>query len=517
MDKAIENNRHYLGYEYLALILFTLAITSLAIYEGINFNQALAIAFTLAVLTLWLFDKFAGTLGAIIFFITKSFWVRIAFAIDSRISDSPGPDLLGITPALLISGLILIQLIFEYSKGSKLCADKAHGLLFAFCAISFLSIFNPASSPLIGLAGFERNIMPNMAILFLTATLAQSRENIAKLLKAFLVLGVISTIYAIGQYFSGLYPWETDWFRQLAFNDGLSGRLTIGLRGIEFRIFSIYYGYMDYFFSTVLIYALVESHKDIFIGAWRKLRVLFILSWFAILILSLERMPIVMTLMVSMAIYYFNSGQTRRRRIIWITVGAVVSVYATLIIAGPFLQATGADKLIRMAEMANPLDAESINDRIMNKWQPALEIIKSNPLGVGIGYGSQTKANDISKSDLFIQPHNELIQKTLETGILGGLLYLLLLLYLLRDFIALGKSDSVGRKFGLALAVVSLSFFLCGLVNLPFSGASGILFWALAGVALGQKKKIQLIPSKPFEQKTDNSDGQMLQIETGSL
>ncbi len=471
-----------------ALIGIILSVIGMVSLFGVTINQTIAVIFSLIVLTIWYYDRFSGVVAGIFFFLTKSFWVRLAFALDFNLYGSGGSDLLGITPALLLAGLTVIELCGQIARGEKIFPDKTRRLLLAFAILCFLSILNPSSSPVIGLAGFERNIMPNMTMLYLLASVVTERKQIVQLVKALLVLGVISCVYAIGQYFAGLYPWELDSFRQMAFDEGLSGWLTIGMRGIEFRIFSIFYGYMDFFFTNILIFALAMSYKVDLSGRWNHFRIFYFGLWTIILLLSLERMPLVMTLVIIIVLRLLGSSVARRRKIIWgsLAVGAVM--YGSLLIAGPYLESTGADKLVRLSEMADPFAATSINDRAENKWGPALEMIKDSPLGVGIGYGSQTKAKEeAARSGLLVQPHNELIQKTLETGFLGGLLFLLLLISVYKDFLKINRANPIDRAFSHAMIAGTISFWLCGLVNLPFCGASGLVYWSLTGVAIAVK------------------------------
>ena len=155
-------------------------------------------------------------------------------------------------------------------------------------------------------------------------------------------------------------------------------------------------------------------------------------------------------------------------------------------LAEPVLKSTGAHKLIRLAELANPLSATSIADRMDRKWEPTLNTVAANPLGVGIGYGSQTLANkSAANTKLLVEPHNELLQKTLETGVIGGLIFLILLISVFREGLKLGRSDSPLARFGYGFAAGTVAFWLCGILNVPFSGSSGLLYWTLAGAVVG--------------------------------
>jgi len=457
-------------------------ITAGVISFGITLNQALAIAFSAITLTIWAHNRLSGLISAMMFFMSKSLWVRAAFAIEGSAAGSRF-DLLGITPALLLAGLIIWQMFQDFLSGRRLFSDRSRQLMIACAAISLITIIY-CGSPLVGLGGFERNVLPNMLILFLASSVVTGHGDAVKLIKAMLVFGLISIAYAIGQYMIGLYPWEISWFKSIAEETGLSGWLTIGLRGIEFRIFSVFYGYMDFFFTNTLIFALAVAYRDIWDSGWRRVYRLFVICWFIILALSLERMPLIMTLVSILAIKYLKATTGGRRKIAFISLTMAGGLYGVLLLGGPTLKSTGAGKLIRLAELANPFQATSMLDRTETKWLPAIETIKGNPLGVGIGYGSQTKARESAmESDNYVQPHNELIQKTLETGIIGGIIYLLLLIAIFKDNLALIRHKKFSMM-GAGMAAATIAFWLCGMVNLPFSGSSGILYWLMAGAAL---------------------------------
>jgi len=190
----------------------------------------------------------------------------LAYAVDYSMLGTGGFDLLGITPAILLSGLIVTQLYMQSARGEKLCSDRTRFLLMIFVVLCLFSILLPTNSIIVGLGGVERNILPNMMILFLAAAVFTNALEAEKLLKAMLVLGLISCLYAIGQYILGIYPWEKVWIREVAFKESCDGWLIIGLRGIEFRIFSIFFSYVDFTFTNTLIFSLVFAMNRRFRG-----------------------------------------------------------------------------------------------------------------------------------------------------------------------------------------------------------------------------------------------------------
>lgn len=481
------------------LVMLSAFITSLVIFKGITLNQSFAVIISLIVLTTWIYNRSSGVILALIFFFTKPFFLRIAYGIDYRLTGAAGFDLLGIAPALLLAGLILSGLYSRLTQGERICPDKTRILMIIFAGLGFLSIFFPTNSVLVGFGGFERNILPNMMILFLTASVFSGESDAMKILKAMLILGVVSCLYGLGQHILGYYPWEKDWLSGVAFNKSSEGWLTIGERGIELRVFSLFYGYMDFTFTNALIFTLVLACNQVFRGVWGKIRTGYFILWSAILLVTLERMPIMMSLVSLAIVYYLRSSQNRKRSVVWIAATAAVILLAALTAAGPFLRDTRIPKFIRLAELANPLKASSISERAEYIWAPALDIVRSHPMGIGIGHGSGSRAQGVSiEKELHVKPHNELLQKTLETGIVGGLIFLLLLISVFYDaHRLLSARSSMACFFGRAMIAGTVGFWMCGLVNLPFSGSSGLAYWALAGVVLSFKREHSRSLNKP--------------------
>jgi len=461
------------------------AFTLFAIMFGLTLNQSLALLLTATIITMWQYNKVNALIASVMFFLIKPFIVRSAYWYDFNLTGSGGFDLLGITPALAMALLIVIHLYPRIVSDQYKLLSRTEILLAIFCAISFFSIFNPVNSLIVGLGGFERNILPNMMIMFLCVAIFKNNKDIIKLMKAMMVLGIISCLYAIGQYSLGVYPWEIDWLMNVAFRDSFDGWYTIGLRGIELRIFSIFYNYMDFTFVNALILAMVLALRSSMSRGWRKAGIFYMIIWFTVLVATIERMPMLMSLAAVYVMFILKSSPKKRKRILAFSSISISVIVISLNLAGGLLRNTGAQTFIRLAEMSNPLSAGSISDRVERKWQPTLQIISSYPLGVGIGFGSQTKASrQASKAGFLIEPHNELLQKTLETGVVGGLVYLMLLISTFRDNLKLSKLKRLKQKFGHGMIAATIGFWLCGLVNLPFSGSPGLLYWMLAGVSL---------------------------------
>ena len=477
----------YVGSNHYRLfwaILTTVAAVILLNF-GITLNQGLALFFTAIVLTIWTNSKVNGLIAAVILFMVKPLFMRIAYTFDKNIIGSVGFDLLGITPALLLAGLIIWHLYFRISGGENILVGRTRQLMLLFSAVAFLSIFNPANSIIVGFAGFERNILPNMMIMLLASFVFKDLLDVKKLLKILLLVGLVSCVYGIGQYLLGLYPWEKDWILDVAFKESSGGWMTIGLRGIEFRVFSIFYHFTEFTFVNSLIFCLAVASGPIFTGCWRKVRLWYLVLWIVLLLVTLERMPMVMCLTGLGVIYYLRSSRSKRQKVICYSTAAFVLMMIGLNIAAPFLKQTGAHTLIRLAEMTNPLSAQSIDDRMNRMWIPAINTISSHPLGVGIGQGSHSRANEfVAKSEYWVDPHNELLQKALETGLVGALIFLCLLISVFNKGRILSRRKNEIKALGVGFVAGTVGFWLSGMLHVIFNGAPGLLYWTVAGVVL---------------------------------
>lgn len=457
----------------------------IALSLQLSISHIIALSISALILVTWSVNRISGFIAALMFIFTKGFLLRASYALDTHFALSSSFDLLGITPPLLIVALIAHTLLDNYNHLKHIIRMKTVIYLLLFSSVAFLSILNPKNSIILGLAGFERNILPNMFIMLLSAILFTNKSHLRQFSSALIMFMIVANLYAIGQFFAGLYPWEIKWMSDIVVSQSTSGWLTIGLRGIEFRLFSTFYNYMDFTFVNVIVFALALSYKNYAKPLWSKLRIIYIVSWSLVLILSLERMPLIMSMVILFVHIYLNSTNRKRK---YLRITAIITTLVLIFglqLAKPVFVNTGADKLVRLAELANPLAASSIQDRVERKWQPTFEIITANLLGVGIGYGSQTKASAIAEdSGYLIEPHNEILQKTMETGLVGGTLFLLLLISIFSDSRALLKENKT-KRFAVAMIGITISFWVCGMVNLPFSGASGLLYWTLAGITLG--------------------------------
>ena len=140
--------------------------------------------------------------------------------------------------------------------------------------------------------------------------------------------------------------------------------------------------------------------------------------------------------------------------------------------------------VVRTLELLNPLQAETVRWRLQSVWPEALERVWANPFGYGLGSYQTTRDNQVevdSGTGFYFPPHNAYLQLTLETGVIGGLLYVLLLLcygwYLVRVAVRHG-SPYVARALAVLLAVSAL-----GMFN-PVQPPLTLFFWFSMGLTV---------------------------------
>lgn len=473
-----------------AVVLSTVLVLGVLLLE-VTLNQGLAVVFGITILTIWQYDKVYGLSAALAFFLVKPFWLRLAYHVDSSLNGSPGFDLLGLTPALIIIGFIIAHCYAAFCSNRQLCPDGTRRWLMVFTVISFVSIFYPTNEVIVGLGGFERNVLPNMLILFLAADIFKSKRDIRILIYTLLWVGIVSVLYGLGQFIVGIFPWEVKWFQEVAFAQNTAGWLTIGLRGIEFRIFSIFYYRTDFYFANVLIFTLLYASNMFSAGPARWLKYFYYLIWIAMMLITLERTPLIMSMLAVSVVFLFQTTPHRRKVFLISATVLLIGGYGTLVLSESYLKSSGINSLIRLAELTNPLEADSIHDRADNYWGPSIEHIKENPIGLGIGQGSGTKASGrVSLTDTGnIRTHNEILQKALETGVFGVVAFIILMIAVFRDTLRLSRLSSEFSWLGSGMAAVTLVFCLSSMITLTFSGGRGLLFWTLAGIVLAMIKQ----------------------------
>jgi hypothetical protein len=456
-----------------------------------SINQLMTLLFALAGVAV-LFTGLRNALAyGLLWLFTKSFWVRLAFHFDTA-SGRELTDWMGPAPALYLALLCIIamgQPGFLDRVGS---GPRPLRWLLALGALSLLWLLLPAGQIWVKLAGFQRNVFPTMAVAFLALTVISRPEHYRRLCRVLLSFAIVSVAYAILQYLLALPSWERSWFDHILAtrSQGLSGWLTIGFSGLEFRVYSCYYGYTEFFFSTVgIILASLGCAYHFDDRTARRMWFALVSLFVVLIVLTLERMPALMLLFGLLTAWSLTADRRTFRRRVAGSMTVLLLLWGLMRLTLPVFLLSDVDKLVRLAELSNPLTATSIQDRISHEWRDAVNAIAARPWGSGLGYGSQTRAKaEAQRTGTLVAPHNEVLQKSLELGLLGGVLLIGLLVsqwrFVQQRLFGGGLPHTI-RGVLLGYAAMLIAFVACGMVNLSFSGTMGVLFWLFTGITWG--------------------------------
>ncbi|MFA5777689.1 MAG: O-antigen ligase family protein [Parcubacteria group bacterium] len=106
--------------------------------------------------------------------------------------------------------------------------------------------------------------------------------------------------------------------------------------------------------------------------------------------------------------------------------------------------------------------SEGSNSGRLETWKQSLEVIKNNPLGVGIGnYALKIKPSANYREPIY--SHNLYLDIAAETGILNALIFIWLIIVSILSFIRLGKNN----KFYLAGAISLIIFSVHSIFETP--------------------------------------------------
>jgi len=158
-----------------------------------------------------------------------------------------------------------------------------------------------------------------------------------------------------------------------------------------------------------------------------------------------------------------------------------------------FLLESGSEKWQSLVHLQ---ERSSIASRIMI-WDVAIQAIKEHPFwGIGIGRFQEVYLAYQSQFPLYLewavpQPHNLFLALWLETGIIGLISFLFLIIFWAKNHFLLRKKTedkSIKKRSALFLAFLT-SFLLIGFFDTPFFKTDlAFFFWMMIGLGLIQER-----------------------------
>lgn len=412
-------------------------------------------------------------------------------------------DLLTTAVSLLLIVSAFVGILYYLSRGHR---ETPHvsALVYTIIAFTFLNglqVFNPENSLSVGIYGAKNNVLPFLMFFAGMATV-RTDEQLATFIKFIAGFSLVALLYGLYQEWAPLPSFESHWFSRtipatasmfLLFAGDLEIRDILIADRIELRVPSVFQGYTFYSYIIVafglILYASAATMRK---RSWKILRYAVLGALLLYFVVSLERAAIVMFVAGVIAIHFVHSRE-RRRFARFVAVGGLVTLISIMVLyrGGLYLQERGAiegnSKLIRIFELTDPLNAVTVTfGRIQGQWPKVMSDIRESPItGTGTGTAMYTRATD--REDL-VMPLSQFLQEWTELGLFGLLLFVASLVFLYQALTKVAmdpKEPPIRHAYAAGMIGVTVAYSLCGIFNVPFVYEPGIVFWFLAGTAIG--------------------------------
>jgi len=442
-------------------------------------------------------------LGVFAFSLFQALLTRVIFSFD--FPDALEQSMLGykdpLTTAVsfLLVGAAFLALAGHISGSVKLTSLNMAGIIAVYALLNFLEIFNPGKSLIAGVYGAKNNVLP-VLMLFAGSLVIRSPDDTVRFVKFIAWFSVVALAYGLYQEVVGMPAFEQFWHSRTV--SATSSVYLIFVGDVEFRdphlatsitmrVPSVFSGYTFYSCIIVafgiIIYAVGGEFGK---GTWKPLRLTVLLLLGLYFLVSMERMAIVMFGVGVLAVHFRRSRQNKHLlRFVFLCGVSLLIIYGAMLALVHIGVDAGNPRLVRIGELTDPFNAGTVTSgRIHGPWAEAANRIKAHPFtGTGTGSGMYTRG--AQEQDKPLGTHNEFLHKQLELGVFGLLSFLLMLFFLCRELMREGTAEEEPpsrRAYAAGMVGVLAAYVLCGLVNVPFTYEPGIVFWFLAGAALGR-------------------------------
>ena len=254
---------------------------------------------------------------------------------------------------------------------------------------------------------------------------------------------------------------------------GLTGNINIAAFSIAIKL-------------PLLFYKIIKIKK------WNwSFYILFFFSCFTIVYLHKTRAAILTIILIAFAFAFYNiflwirfSVYQKKHLILLLIFGAVFAINKPLNIVFK----SNASTISRLATLGSDED-ESSNERI-RYYSQAFDTFLENPIfGVGIGNWElksiETDSENIRGYIVPYHAHNDILELLAETGLLGAVLYFLILFSIVLFLIKRWFSDPEKNTFLFFIATSLLVYFCDAMFNFPFARPiQQMNFFAMVGLVI---------------------------------
>jgi O-antigen ligase len=354
-------------------------------------------------------------------------------------------------------------------------------LVWGFLFATLLQFVNPDGTPLtVSLYGFRRMVLP-MLLFFVAFHLhASTPGRLRRLAWALILTGWIPAVWGVKQYLLGLTPTEYQYAKHIA----------SGWVGQDVRIFSTFQG--PWALATYLagIALLALSLAATTRSFWPRLAAVAI-AVLATITLSLTYVRgCLVGYLAGVAFLVVLSVGSRigMRRVAVIFVAVLVGYAAFALFVGPaLLEGVTVDSPVarRVLTILAPSRELAVEARLLT-WNTIQDIVLRYPLGIGLGSTAGVSARFQSQLRLGpVHPDNSYLGAVLETGWLGGLLFIAIVIRLVITGIRVAAQRSPegdgwvlrgAAAYLITVAIASLA------APVTFEAGAGALYWLVAGI-----------------------------------
>lgn len=337
---------------------------------------------------------------------------------------APVPDsLVTISYDALCFGMLLYVIIRRLLRSRRIPYSQATLPIFVFIMFVMLTVLNPVlTSYGRGLLGW-RFLASSILLHFLGFYAFDNEQQVWRLLRVFWVTAVLVCLFGFLQLRRGYTAVELAWIEELAATMKIAGTN-------NYRLMSTMGSAVDLGFFLALA---ITTILGPLLFRWRQhWPYLIYLTLFCVaLLFTYVRAAWAATLggcLFLLALFVWRDKRLRllypsllTLTLILLLLFPVILRTATPYVKNPALQ-------LRLLSLADPLDDKSMQDRLL-RWNEIWQVIAAYPQGIGAGMtgaASLRYANEPSPAP--ITPDNTYLRVLLETGWIGLLLFLWLLL-----------------------------------------------------------------------------------------
>jgi O-antigen ligase len=387
-------------------------------------------------------------------------------------------DILAVIPFAALTARWLVRPNLNLFSGPQL-------LVWAFLFATLLQFVNPDGTPLtVSLYGFRRMVLP-MLLFFVAFHLHTTVPgSLRRLGWALMLTGWIPAVWGLKQYLLGLTAAEQQYAKHIA----------SGWVGQDVRIFSTFQG--PWALATYLagIALLALSLAAAARSFWPRLAaaVIAVLATITLSLTYVRGCLVGYLVGVTFLVVLFVGSRIGMRRVAVIFVAVLVSYVAFALFVGPaILEGVSIDSPAarRVLTILAPAREFAVEARLLT-WSTIQDIVLRYPLGIGLGSTAGVSARFQSQLRLGpVHPDNSYLGAVLETGWLGGILFIAIVVRLVITGIRLAAQRSAAgdgwvvrgaAAYLITVAIASLA------APVTFEAGAGALYWLVSGIVARQ-------------------------------